>query len=96
MALLVPESAQAIVELRHAHGLGYSADGNRILIPNHYGIAVYSEGRWSKVPGPAHDYMGFHGPLYNLGMPPMTMAFQVGDPVLLDRVSAGDKVRFSC
>ena len=33
-----------------------------------------------------------HGPLYNLGMPPMTMAFQVGDPVLFDRVSAGDKV----
>ena len=59
LALLVPVSAQAIVELRHAHGIGYSADGNRILIPNHYGIAVYSEGRWSKVPGPAHDYMGF-------------------------------------
>jgi Cu/Ag efflux protein CusF len=35
-----------------------------------------------------------HGPLSNLGMPPMTMGFQVGDPVLLDRVSAGDKVRF--
>ncbi|HUF82515.1 MAG TPA: glycosyl hydrolase [Burkholderiales bacterium] len=59
LALLVPVSAQALVELRHAHGLGYSADGSRILIPNHYGIAVYSEGRWSKVAGPAHDYMGF-------------------------------------
>lgn len=50
---------QAITELRHAHGIGYSADGNRILVPNHYGIAVYSEGRWSKVEGPAHDFMGF-------------------------------------
>jgi Cu(I)/Ag(I) efflux system protein CusF len=35
-----------------------------------------------------------HGPLYNLGMPPMTMAFQVGDPALLDQVNAGDKVKF--
>lgn len=55
----LPATAQAIVELRHAHGIGYSADGSRILIPNHFGIAVYSEGRWSKVAGPAHDFMGF-------------------------------------
>lgn len=54
-----PAPAQAIIELRHAHGIGYSADGNRILISNHYGIAVYSDGRWSKVEGPGHDYMGF-------------------------------------
>lgn len=59
LAFLMAPSAQAITELRHAHGLGFSADGSRILIPNHYGVAVYSEGRWSKVPGPAHDYMGF-------------------------------------
>lgn len=59
LASLLPATAQAIIELRHAHGIGYSADGSQILIPNHYGIAVYSEGRWSKVAGPAHDYMGF-------------------------------------
>ena len=58
-AFLMTSSAQAITELRHAHGLGFSPDGSRILVPNHYGVAVYSEGRWSKVPGPAHDYMGF-------------------------------------
>ena len=52
-------SAQAIVELTHAHGIGYSADGRQILVPNHYGIAVFSEGRWSKIPHPANDYMGF-------------------------------------
>ncbi len=59
LAFLLPATARAITELRHAHGIGYSADGSQILIPNHYGIAVYSEGRWSKVAGPAHDYMGF-------------------------------------
>ena len=47
------------MELRHAHGIGYSADGRQILVPNHYGIAVFSEGRWSKIAGPANDYMGF-------------------------------------
>jgi Cu/Ag efflux protein CusF len=35
-----------------------------------------------------------HGPLDNLGMPPMTMGFQVGDPALVDQVNAGDKVKF--
>ena len=59
LAFLAADPALAITELRHAHGLGYSPDGNRILISNHYGIAVYSEGRWSKVPGPELDYMGF-------------------------------------
>jgi Cu/Ag efflux protein CusF len=35
-----------------------------------------------------------HGPLLNLGMPPMTMEFGVGDPAMLGRVKAGDKIRF--
>ena len=35
-----------------------------------------------------------HGPLRNLGMPPMTMGFQVGDPALLEKIKPGDKVRF--
>jgi Cu(I)/Ag(I) efflux system periplasmic protein CusF len=28
-------------------------------------------------------------------MPPMTMVFQVKDPAMLDKVSAGDKIKFS-
>lgn len=35
-----------------------------------------------------------HGPMLNLGMPSMTMAFQVGDPAMLERVKPGDKVKF--
>jgi Cu/Ag efflux protein CusF len=34
-----------------------------------------------------------HGPLTNLGMPGMTMAFKVQDPAMLDQVKAGDKIR---
>ena len=35
-----------------------------------------------------------HGEIKRLDMPPMTMVFQVKDPALLDKVKAGDKVRF--
>ncbi|RST50996.1 copper-binding protein [Variovorax sp. MHTC-1] len=35
-----------------------------------------------------------HGPLKNLDMPSMTMVFQVKEDALLDKVQAGDKVRF--
>ncbi|HNJ83139.1 MAG TPA: copper-binding protein [Piscinibacter sp.] len=35
-----------------------------------------------------------HGEITNLQMPPMTMIFGVKDKALLDRVKAGDKVRF--
>lgn len=35
-----------------------------------------------------------HGPLASLDMPAMTMVFQVADPAMLDKVKAGDKVKF--
>ena len=35
-----------------------------------------------------------HGPLTNLGMPAMTMAFRVKDAAWLDQMKDGDKVRF--
>lgn len=36
-----------------------------------------------------------HGPIPNLDMPDMTMVFRVADPAMLDRIKAGDRVRFS-
>src|SRR4051794_23597999 len=36
-----------------------------------------------------------HGEIKNLGMPGMTMVFQVKDAAVLDNIKAGDKVRFS-
>ncbi len=41
---MLPATAQAIIELRHAHGIGYSADGSRILIPNHTRDFIFSSG----------------------------------------------------
>ena len=58
--------------LTHVHGLAYSADGQQLMIPSHHGLAIYRDGKWSKAPGPAHDYMGFAAArtrLYSSGHP---------------------------
>lgn len=62
----------ASLTLHHVHGLSYSADGQRLYIPMHHGLAIYSGHRWSTAPGPAHDYMGFaitHQFFYSSGHP---------------------------
>lgn len=53
-----------------------------------------SEGEIRKVDKDAKKLTIKHGDLRNLGMPPMTMAFQVEDPAILDRVKVGDKISF--
>lgn len=47
------------VTLTHVHGLAFSADGRKIYIPSHHGLAIFSGGKWSTAPGSQHDYMGF-------------------------------------
>src|SRR5712692_3916798 len=67
-----PAAADSGVALMHVHGLSYSADGKQLFIPSHVGMAIYSEGRWSKAPGPEHDFMGFSATreaLYSSGHP---------------------------
>jgi Cu(I)/Ag(I) efflux system periplasmic protein CusF len=36
-----------------------------------------------------------HGPIKNLDMPGMTMVFQVRDPALFDKLTAGEKIKFT-
>lgn len=47
------------VEIPHIHGLGFSSDGSRLLVPAHIGLLSYENSRWSQPDLPAHDYMGF-------------------------------------
>ena len=59
LALAPGAGALAQVTLMHVHGLAYSADGKSLYVSVHDGIVIYSEGKWSRPPGPRHDYMGF-------------------------------------
>ncbi|MGV3627906.1 MAG: copper-binding protein [Betaproteobacteria bacterium] len=56
--------------------------------------APMSDGEVRKVDMDAKKITLRHGPIENLGMPPMTMVFQVKDPALLEKVKTGDKVKF--
>jgi Cu(I)/Ag(I) efflux system protein CusF len=56
--------------------------------------AELAEGEVRKVDKDSKKLTLKHGPLKNFDMPAMTMVFQVNDDALLDKVQAGDKVRF--
>ena len=56
--------------------------------------ADMTEGEVRKVDKEARKITLRHAEIKNLDMPAMTMAFQVKDPAMLDRVQTGDKVRF--
>lgn len=59
-------SAHAGITLMHVHGLSYSSDGKKLMVPSHHGLAVYEGGKWSKAPGPQHDFMGYSATAKNL------------------------------
>jgi hypothetical protein len=98
--LAVPAVAVAqTVTLTHVHGLGYSADGKRLLIASHDGIAVYGDGGWSMASARRDDYMGFtatHDYFYSSGHP--APASRLVNPLGLIRSANGgvkwDKLGF--
>jgi Cu(I)/Ag(I) efflux system periplasmic protein CusF len=57
--------------------------------------APATEGEVRKVDMEAKKLTLKHGEIKNLDMPGMTMVFQVKDPAMLEKVKAGDKVRFT-
>lgn len=65
-ALMAAACSPAAVTITHVHGLAYSADGKQLMLPSHHGLAVYEDSKWSKAPGPQHDYMGFTATAKNL------------------------------
>jgi Cu/Ag efflux protein CusF len=54
----------------------------------------YTEAEVRKVDKEAAKVTLKHGPIPSLDMPPMTMVFRVKDPAMLDKVKAGEKIRF--
>ena len=57
--------------------------------------ALVAEGEVRKVDMDAKKITLKHGPIANLGMPAMSMVFRVKDAAFLEKVKAGDKVKFS-
>src|SRR5258708_17646230 len=87
-----PATAAPSVTLVHVHGLSYSPDGKQLFIRSHYGLAIYSGGRWSKAPGPEHDFMGFSAArdaLYSSGHP--AQGSSLGNPFGLLKSRDGGK-----
>jgi Cu/Ag efflux protein CusF len=82
-ALAVPAMAQQRTEDHPAHHPAAAASA-----------ADMTEGEIRKVDKDTKKLTIKHGEIKNLDMPPMTMVFQVTDAAMLDRVKAGDKIRF--
>lgn len=57
--------------------------------------SAMSQGEVRKVDKDAQKITLKHGPIDNLGMPPMTMVFRVKDTAMLEQVSRGDQVKFN-
>ena len=60
----------------------------------HHPDATLADGEVRKVDKDAKKITIKHGEIKSIDMPPMTMVFQVKDSALLDKVKAGDKVKF--
>ena len=87
---LAPTDASARMQMQmHDHDQHGAVAGAAQADPS-----TLSEGEIQKVDKDAGKLTIKHGPLNNLGMPAMTMAFKVQDSAMLDQVKAGDQVRF--
>jgi Cu(I)/Ag(I) efflux system periplasmic protein CusF len=58
------------------------------------GMGDMAEGEVRKIDLASKKITLKHGEIKSMDMPPMTMVFQVKDAALLEKVKAGDKVRF--
>ena len=83
-----------------AQGMDHGKMGDMKMGPGMSGMSGMSgmqdmtDGEVRKVNKDAKKITIRHGEIKNLGMPAMTMVFQVKDLSLLDRVAPGDKVKF--
>lgn len=87
-AFLVPLVAAA----QSSGGMDHGSMGDQRMMQGQGAIA---DGEVRKVDKDAQKITVRHGPLPQLDMPmAMTMVYRVKDPVMLDKVKPGDKVKF--
>jgi Cu(I)/Ag(I) efflux system periplasmic protein CusF len=68
--------------------------GHMAMAGNAASEAPLADGTVKKVDRAAGKVTIAHGPLVNLAMPAMTMAFRVKEAAWLDQMKADDKIRF--
>lgn len=74
---------------------GMGDHGAQHAAPAKARAAAMTEGEVRKVDKAGRRITLKHGAIANIDMPPMTMEFRAADPGMVERVKAGDKVRFS-
>lgn len=77
-----------------ALAMDHGSHGSHAMAQPAAATAALSEGTVKKVDKAAGKVTLAHGPLTNLGMPGMTMAFRVKEAAWLDQWKVGDKIRF--
>ncbi len=85
-----PKAADADHSAHHPPAASAPAAATAAPVPT----ADMAEGEVRRVDKAGRKITLRHGEIKSLDMPPMTMVFQVTDAALLDKVAAGDKVRF--
>ncbi|MDP9313412.1 MAG: glycosyl hydrolase [Chloroflexota bacterium] len=53
------DHAHGPVDIPHIHGLGYSGDGQHLVVPAHTGLRIFDEAGWQTPDLPVNDYMGY-------------------------------------
>jgi Cu/Ag efflux protein CusF len=86
-ALVLPAAAMAD-EHEHHHGMAME----KAVQPA--AQAAWVDGTVKKVDAAGGKLTLAHGPLENLGMPAMTMAFRVKEKAWLGQIKEGDHIRF--
>lgn len=83
------------VSLLAGLSLSHAAEENHAEHASHAAPeAAMSQGEIKKIRADLGKITIKHGPLENLGMPGMTMIFQVKDQAMLTQVKEGDHIRF--
>ncbi|OUM00442.1 copper-binding protein [Variovorax sp. JS1663] len=93
LTFIAPMAALIVAGFAHAQPAGGSA-APAASSTDAPASAELADGEVRKVDKDNKKLTLKHGPLKNLDMPGMTMVFQVKDDAMLDKVQAGDKVRF--
>lgn len=79
----------------HAQSSSRGTQSAQIAAPSTAAATPNTDGEIRKVDKEQGKVTIKHGPIANLDMPGMTMVFKVSDPKALEKLKAGDTVKFS-